>query len=186
MAKQRPSPVAEAWLVAAIDDVLGFIFSIKEVDHWLAKLAICQQLVSGVLTNIKREVGRKLKAPNVTRLNSLYVSMEDLSEVLDTKLAQINVICMQNGIATFNQVDKGFEEPRTHGYREHQLYPLSNKMGKELESWYSQKQRNKLLEQAIFPASFRAAWVDVFVKYNTAIPSYAAVERLFSQGLDIK
>ncbi|KAG0727703.1 hypothetical protein GWK47_034103 [Chionoecetes opilio] len=59
---------------------------------------------------------------------------------------------------------------------------LSNKMGKELGSWCSKKQRNKLLEQAMFPALSRAAWVDVFVKYNTAIPSSAAVERLFSQG----
>ncbi|KAG0729698.1 Retrovirus-related Pol polyprotein from type-1 retrotransposable element R2 [Chionoecetes opilio] len=59
---------------------------------------------------------------------------------------------------------------------------LSNKMGKELESWCSEKQRNKLLEQAIVPALNRAAWVDVFVKYNSAIPSSAAVKRLFSQG----
>ncbi|KAG0714025.1 hypothetical protein GWK47_014943 [Chionoecetes opilio] len=62
---------------------------------------------------------------------------------------------------------------------------FSNKMGKELESWCSEKQRNKLLEQAMFPALSHAAWVDVFVKYNTAIPSSAAVERLFSQGSDI-
>ncbi|KAG0716034.1 hypothetical protein GWK47_001147 [Chionoecetes opilio] len=62
---------------------------------------------------------------------------------------------------------------------------LSNKMGKELESWCSEKQRNKLLEQAMFPALSRATWVDVFVMYNTAIPSSAAVERLFSQGVDI-
>ncbi|KAG0722662.1 hypothetical protein GWK47_044080 [Chionoecetes opilio] len=53
---------------------------------------------------------------------------------------------------------------------------LSNKMGKDLDSWCSEKQRNKLLEQAMFPALSRFAWVDVFVKYNTAIPSSAAVE----------
>ncbi|KAG0710226.1 hypothetical protein GWK47_023255 [Chionoecetes opilio] len=62
---------------------------------------------------------------------------------------------------------------------------LSNKMGKELESWCSEKQWNKLLEQAMFPALSHAAWVDVFVRYNTAIPSSAAVEGLFSQGSEI-
>ncbi|KAG0714334.1 putative uncharacterized transposon-derived protein F52C9.6 [Chionoecetes opilio] len=62
---------------------------------------------------------------------------------------------------------------------------LFNKMGKELESWCSEKQRNKLLEQAMFPALSHADWVDVFVRYNTAIPSSAAVERLFAQGSDI-
>ncbi|KAG0727870.1 hypothetical protein GWK47_033730 [Chionoecetes opilio] len=58
------------------------------------------------------------------------------------------------------------------------------KMGKELESC-SEKQRKDLLEQTMFPSLSHAAWLDVFVKYNTAIPSSAAVERLFSQGSDI-
>ncbi|KAG0721877.1 hypothetical protein GWK47_045577 [Chionoecetes opilio] len=55
---------------------------------------------------------------------------------------------------------------------------LSNKIWKEIESWCLEKQRNKQLEQAMFPVLSRAAWVDVFVKYNTVIPSSAAVERL--------
>ncbi|KAG0703182.1 hypothetical protein GWK47_002805 [Chionoecetes opilio] len=60
---------------------------------------------------------------------------------------------------------------------------LSNKMWKELESWCSEKQRNKLLEQAMFLALSDAASVDVFVLSTTR--PYPAVERLFSQGSDI-
>ncbi|KAG0722087.1 hypothetical protein GWK47_006133 [Chionoecetes opilio] len=41
---------------------------------------------------------------------------------------------------------------------------LSNKMGKEFESWCSEKQRNKVLKQAMFPALYRSAWLDMFVK----------------------
>ncbi|KAG0725579.1 hypothetical protein GWK47_038374 [Chionoecetes opilio] len=86
---------------------------------------------------------------------------------------------------TKRRIFQGFEELRTHYYRGHQLYPPLQQDGKELESWWSERQRSNLLEEAMFPALSRAAWVDVFVKYNTAIPSSAAVERLFSQGADI-
>ncbi|KAG0723057.1 hypothetical protein GWK47_043356 [Chionoecetes opilio] len=62
---------------------------------------------------------------------------------------------------------------------------LSNKIGKELENWCSEKSRNKLLEQGMFPALSRAARVEAFVKYDTAIPSSAGVDRLLSQGSNI-
>ncbi|KAG0723450.1 hypothetical protein GWK47_042713 [Chionoecetes opilio] len=159
MAKQRPQPEADAWPVAAMDNVLVFIFSIKKEDHWLAKLAICQQLVkekaqamwpnktksqSPQPTMAPHQEGSEQEAENPighTYWNSLYDSMEVLSEVFDTKLAKI----------------KRFEEPRLHNYRGHQLWPPLQQDGKELESWCLEKQRNKLLEQAMFPALSRAA-----------------------------
>ncbi|KAG0727242.1 hypothetical protein GWK47_035036 [Chionoecetes opilio] len=63
---------------------------------------------------------------------------------------------------------------------------LSNKMGQQLQSWCSEKQKsNKLLEQAMFPAISRTAWILLFITYNTAIPSSTAVGRLFSQESDV-
>ncbi|KAG0721194.1 hypothetical protein GWK47_046953 [Chionoecetes opilio] len=56
-----------------------------------------------------------------------------------------------------------FDEPRTHATEGTNSTRLSNKMGKELESWCSEKQRNKLLEQAMIPALSRSAWIAVFV-----------------------
>ena len=53
-----------------------------------------------------RELGRKLPTPCLTRWNSLYDSFKVLNSLLQTKLAQINAICIANNIATFAQTDK--------------------------------------------------------------------------------
>ncbi|KAK8396623.1 hypothetical protein O3P69_004954 [Scylla paramamosain] len=62
---------------------------------------------------------------------------------------------------------------------------LSNKMSREFKPWWSKKSTSYSLDQSMFPTLQRAAWVDVFLKYNTAIPTSAAMERLLSKGSDI-
>ncbi|KAG0717552.1 hypothetical protein GWK47_054216 [Chionoecetes opilio] len=97
-------------------------------------------------------------------LEVLVMSLEALDE--EAKPLGLEVSWLKTKVQVFG----GFDEPRTNSYRGHQLYPpLQQDGGKEVESWCSEKQRNKLLEQAMFPALSDAAWLDVFVKYNTAI-----------------
>ena len=36
-----------------------------------------------------------------------------------------------------------------------------------------------------FPVFHRRAWIEVFLKYDTGIPSSAAIERVFSVGSDV-
>ncbi|XP_019748720.1 uncharacterized protein LOC109529736 isoform X1 [Hippocampus comes] len=51
-----------------------------------------------------------------------------------------------------------------------------------IQDW---KPQRKALSWALFPKEHREAWVDLFIKYNTPLPSSAAVERTFSTAGDV-
>ena len=72
-------------------------------------------------------------------------------------------------------------EPSSSGT--HERVEMSLRM--EVESWIDPLDKLVYPNIQMFPKLNQNAWVKAFVQYNTAIPSSAAVERLFSMGSDI-
>ena len=55
---------------------------------------------------------------------------------------------------------------------------VSSHMEQEWDTW-SRK------DEELFPSTQRKVWIKLFLKYNTPIPSSAAVEKLYSTASDI-
>ena len=60
---------------------------------------------------------------------------------------------------------------------------MAEALRKAMDDW--QPSQDSPLSWALFPSVHREAWVDLFIRYNTPLPTFAAVERLFSRARNI-
>uniref|UniRef100_UPI00358F4092 uncharacterized protein n=1 Tax=Myxine glutinosa TaxID=7769 RepID=UPI00358F4092 len=63
---------------------------------------------------------------------------------------------------------------------------LEEKIREEVNNWSRKPLRgNPGLSPNLFPLEFHDAWVTLFLRHNTPLPSFASVEHVFSYGSDI-
>ena len=61
---------------------------------------------------------------------------------------------------------------------------LEDTIKDSMQSWKPDVTQSSL-SWSLFPTVHREVWVDLFLRYNTPLPSSAAVERMFCTGGDI-
>ena len=187
----------QAYLGTLMPTVAATILRLKDLNS--KSLVYCSPLVDALLLGIEKRFGPLLEDEecqlaaafhprfrliwlekyNYTKVAKVRKSME--IKVEEALRQQSDDVGSNSGNSN-NEEDDFFcavTEPkeRTRSHRS-----LKNKAQNLIRTWLETSSKELLTDAAFL---FEQVLVDLFIKFNTAIPSSAAVERLFSMGKDI-
>ena len=167
------------------------------IDVKTKNLDVCGPLATGVQNAIRNRFDKMLKDDECLLASASHPHFK-LKWLSDTKIIDYITKKMSSEIERLNDIttsESSSGEGEKNETEEDYFCSLLKSEGRadrkkdvsnEVKEWLLQPIVNRFKSPAIHPAMFPSStFVSCFVKYNTAIPSSAAVERLFSLGKDI-
>ncbi|XP_019740446.1 ADP-ribosylarginine hydrolase isoform X2 [Hippocampus comes] len=165
---QYAEPLVQA-LLRGFDKRFGFLFEDQDL---LMACALHPSFTPAVLTRIVSSQADAIKGRILRELKAMVRPGEEEQQEQQPIQAQSDVKSHQDMV--FKELFGTDQEVMSQD--------VDLVLRASMQDW---KPRREALSWALFPKEHREAWVDLFIKYNTPLPSSAAVERMFCIAGDI-
>ncbi|KAG5890541.1 hypothetical protein JTB14_028292 [Gonioctena quinquepunctata] len=184
---------AQAYLGSLLPTIAATVYKLKNIKS--KGLVNCTALANALLNGIEKRFGPllndeqcQLAAAFHPKFRLIWLETHDISRVDAVKkcMEKKDRDCLSGGGSNasnndddeedfFNSVTQSIEKPKSSN-------SLKSKAQSLVKMWLDMKSKDSFNDAAFLGEQI---FINLFIQYNTAIPSSAAVERLFSTGKDI-